>query len=195
MGCARSGALLVLLIGTGPMATKAEPTESVQAIDLTRSGAHFAVHMRIRMKAEGRMSAAGGELRGSPGAGWRVVMKVDGRSLRFDGPGWMDRITRSDAFLAVGRYPAIRFRSDPFADAVLHAGGSLHGQLTLRGLTRPVSFQMLPSSCARIGRDCDIQVQGTISRHAFGMNAHRALVKDDVDFHMRVRLQAETATP
>jgi polyisoprenoid-binding protein YceI len=195
MGVARSGAVLVLLVGVGSMSIKAAETETAQAIDVARSSAHFAVHMRIRMKAEGRMSAAGGELRGSPDSGWRVLMKVDGRSLRFDGPLWMDRITRSDAFLAVGRYPAIRFRSDPFADSVLHAGGPLHGQLTLRGLTRPVSFQMLPSSCPRIGRDCDIQVQGTISRHAFGMNAHRALVKDDVDFHMRVRLLPEPAQP
>lgn len=195
MSFARSGALLVLFIGVGSMATKAAETATARAIDASRSSARFVVHMRIRMQAEGQMSAAGGELRGSAGAGWRVLMKVDGRSLRFDGPAWMDRITRSEAFLAVGRYPAIRFESDVFADTVLHGGGPLHGRLTLRGLTRPVSFQMLPSTCARTGRDCDIQVQGTISRHAFGMNAHRALVKDDVDFHMRVRLRPETAPP
>jgi polyisoprenoid-binding protein YceI len=195
MSLARSCAWLVLLIGSGSMAAQASPAVASLAIDPARSSARFVVHMRIRMKAEGQMKAAGGELRGSAAHGWRVLMKVDGRSLRFDGPIWMDRITRSDAFLAVARYPAIRFESEPFADAILHAGGALHGQLTLRGLTRPVSFQMLPSPCARIGRDCDIQVQGTISRHAFGMNAHRALVKDDVDFHMRVRLRADAASP
>ena len=195
MSFARSGALLVLLIGNWSMVAQARGQDTSIAIDAHHSSARFIVHMRIRMRAEGRVTRVSGELRGSSATGWQVLVKVDGRSLRFDGPRWMDRITRSDSFLAVDRYPAIRFDSEQFADAMLHTGGPLRGELTLRGLTRPVSFQLLPSPCAQPGRECDIQVQGTISRHAFGMNAHRAIVKDDVDFHMRVRLLPDTTPP
>jgi polyisoprenoid-binding protein YceI len=54
---------------------------------------------------------------------------------------------------------------------------------------------LLPATCAQPGRDCDILVQGTISRKAFGMNAYRAVVKDNVDFHIRVRLRPATPAP
>ena len=195
MSCARSGALLVLLIGACSMATQARGQATAISIDSGKSGARFIVHMRIPMRAEGELTQVSGELRGSPASGWQVLVKLDGRSLRFDGPRWMDRITRSEAFLAVDRHPAIGFDSAQFTDAVLRGGGPVSGQLTLRGLTRPVSFELLPSACVRVGRDCDIRVQGTISRHAFEMNAHRALLRDDVDFHIRVRLQSESPAP
>jgi len=195
MSFARSGAWLVLLIGNTSMANLTEGQAAPLAIDSGNSSARIVVHLRIPMRAEGVLTGVNGNLQGSVASGWRVVVEVDGRSLRFEGPRWMDRITRSDSFLAVDRHPAIRFESGQFSDALLRAGGPLAGQLTLRGLTQPVSFKLLPSTCARMGRDCDIQVQGTISRHAFGMNAHRAIVKDDVDFHMRVRLLPDTTPP
>jgi polyisoprenoid-binding protein YceI len=192
MSRARSGALLVLLIVAWSMAHQArgQATDTAIAIDAGQSSARFVVHTRISIRAEGRMPQVSGELLGTPAGGWQVLVYVDGRGLQFDGPRWMERITRSDAFLAVDRHPEIHFHSEKFADAALRDGGPLHGELTLRGQKRPVSFELLPSTCARPGLDCDIQVHGAISRHAFGMNAYRTLVKDDVDFNIRVRLQA-----
>lgn len=194
MSFARTCALLVLLFGGGSMATPAQETTSI-ALDSGQSSASFIVHMRIRRPTEGKLTKVSGQLRGTPASGWEVLVQVDGSSLHLDGPRWMERVTRSDAFLAVDRFPAIGFDSEHFTDAMLRTGGPLRGQLTLRGLTRPVSFKLLPSACDQPGRDCDIQVQGTISRHAFGMNAYRALVKDNVDFHIRARLQPTTAAP
>jgi polyisoprenoid-binding protein YceI len=196
MSFARSGALLVMFIG-GSMANQApgQATDTPLAIDSTKSSASFVVHMRINLNAGGRMTKVSGELSGTPASGWQVLVHVDGQSLKFDGPRWMERITRSDAFLAVDRYPDIQFNSEKFSDAALKAGGSLRGELTLRGKTLPVSFQLQPSTCAQPGRDCDIRVQGSISRHAFGMNAYRALVKDGVDFSIGVRLLPEALPP
>jgi len=195
MSFARHCALLVLLVGISTMAARARSQESSIAIDEGNSSARFVVHMRIPMPAEGTLNKVSGGLRGGAGTGWEVLVRVDARSLRFDGPRWMDRVTRSDSFLAVDRFPEFGFDSEQFSDAILHSGGPLRGQLSLRGLTRPVSFKLLPSACANPGRDCDIQVQGTISRHAFGMNAYRAMVKDNVDFHFRVRLRPAATTP
>lgn len=195
MSRARSGALLVLLVGSASMANPTRGQEQALEFDGSQSSARFFVHMRIRLRSEGVLSGVSGTLTGSPAQGWRVIVMVDGRTLRFPGPSWMDRITRSDSFLAVERHPAIRFESGTFTDGVLRAGGELRGELTLRGLTQPVTFRLLPSTCSRIGRDCDIQVEGTISRHAFGMNAHRAIVKDDVDIQMRVRLSSDLPAP
>ena len=81
-----------------------------------------------------------------------------------------------------------RFQSDSFSDEVLRSGGPVRGQLTLRGLTRAVSLRLLPSACAHPGRDCDLQVNGTINRKHFGMTAYPVTVRDDVELRMRVRL-------
>jgi polyisoprenoid-binding protein YceI len=189
MSGARCCALLVLLIGSLSMSKPVQGKLPDLAIDGRNSGARFVVHMRLGARIEGKLTRVSGVLRGTPSEGWQVLVKVDGRSLKVDGPQWRERITRSDSFLAVDRFPVIRFESVRFSDALLHGGGPLSGELTLRGLTRPVSFQLLASACVQPGRDCDIQVQGTISRHEFAMTAYRALVRDEVDFHFRVRLQ------
>lgn len=195
MALARTGAWLFLLAGfllvPFPIHAfvEAQAAAGSRLIDPARSSARFIVHLRWRLRTQGRMTGVAGELRGDPGQGWSVLVNVDGRSLKVSGPRWMDKATRSDAFLAVDSHPEIRFESDRFSDRLLHAGGRIRGRLTLRGLTRPVSFRLLPSACAQPGRDCDLQVHGTISRTAFGMTAHPSTVKDDVDLHMRVRLQ------
>jgi polyisoprenoid-binding protein YceI len=163
------------------------------AIDGPRSNVEFLVSLRLRMRATGRITGVGGELRPQPAGGWTVRVQADGRNLRVAGPRWMGRVTRSDDFLAVERFPDIRFNSQAFSDRILHAGGTVRGQLTLRGLTRPVSLQLLPSACAQPGRDCDLRVQGTISRLDFGMTAYPRSVKDEVEIRLQVRLRPAAA--
>lgn len=155
--------------------------------------AFFKVHTRLLLRAQGQFKSVSGELQGSAQAGWRVLVRVDGRSLVFTGPAWMDRMTRSDEFLALDRHPDIRFRSELFDDATLHAGGPLRGELVLRGLSRPVSFQLAASTCAKPGVDCDIRVSGSISRDEFGMNTHRFSLRDNVDLKFRVRLRTQAS--
>jgi len=161
--------------------------------DDSRSQAEFRVHTRLPFRSEGRFENVGGRLEGNREAGWRVEVDIDGRGLRFEGPAWMERLTRGEDFLAVERYPAIRFRSEPFADEILRAGGELYGRLTLRGRERPVSVRLLASSCARPGYDCELTVGGALSRHEFGMNAYRHLVKDAVEFDFTIRLASDGA--
>ena len=183
--------LLLLLIGASAMADKFATTAPPGSwvIDPHRSTALVDVHLRLRKPLVGRMTGVSGTLQGSPGAGWQIAVAVDARSLGFGGPRWIDRTTRSDAFLAVERHPTISFRSDVFNDAMLRAGGPLAGSLGLRGLTQPVGFRLLPFACGRPEAGCEIRVEGTISRHEFGMTAQRTIVKDAVDFRIRVLLQ------
>ena len=190
-------ALLFLLVALAPMVAQAQtPMPPVTlAIDGGHSKANFTVHMRLRRPAEGQIAGISGQLAGSAEAGWRVTVELDGRTLHVGGARWMERVTRSNSFLAVERHPSIRFESAVVSDQVLREGGPLEGELTLRGLRRPVSFLLLPSECDQPGRNCDIHVQGRISRQAFGMTAYRAMVKDEVDFRFRVRLRQEKPAP
>ena len=168
---------------------KSLPAQSASLqIDGNKSEARFIVRLRLPMRAEGSISAVSGEMSGDATQGWRVLVVADGKSLVVKGPRWMERVTRSNAFLDVDGHPEIRFHSEVFNDQALREGGSIRGELTLRGLTRPVSFRLLPSRCAHPGRDCDLQVNGTINRKEFGMTAYPVSVRDDVELRMRVRL-------
>jgi len=185
-------AALARAAATAPSAPTARVAPTAWRFDAARSSAEFVVRLRLRMRAQGRIGQVAGELVGDPAHGWSVSVDADGRGLKVAGPRWMERSTRSDEFLAVDSHPDIRFRSERFSDRLLHAGGRVRGQLTLRGLTRPVSLRLLPSACAQPGRDCDLRVNGIISRTAFGMTAHPFSVKDDVELRLRVRLQARS---
>jgi polyisoprenoid-binding protein YceI len=186
MRVARLGALS-LLLALAVVTGRAQ--SSRQIFDPGRSSASFRVHLRLLPSAGGQFAKVSGELQNER-AKQRVVVAVDGRSLVFEGPDWMNHVTRSDAFLAVDRFPEISFRSEAFDPGLLRTGGELRGQLLLRGIRRDVAFRLQRSECARSGRDCDIRVLGTISRRDFGMTSYRFAVKNDVDFDFRVRLMA-----
>jgi polyisoprenoid-binding protein YceI len=168
------------------------PSLVPQSFDPARSQARFRVRMRILPAATGHFLDVRGQLQGE-GARQRVEVEVDGRKLRFAGPAWMAKVTRSEQFLDVDEHPRIFFRSDTFAPSLLHNGGQLRGELTLRGQTRPVAFNVAPAACATPGRECDILVTGRVSRQAFGMHAYRLTVRDAVDFEFQVRLKPEAA--
>lgn len=193
--------LSALVVAPAPVAVPPAPSPSPEvpmpplaplSFDPARSQARFKVRMRLLPAATGHFLDVRGQLQ-PDGARQRVEVEVDGRKLRFAGPAWMARVTRSDQFLDVDQHPHISFRSDPFAPSLLRNGGQLRGELTLRGQARPVAFNVAPAACDAPGRDCDIVVTGSVSRQAFGMHAYRLTVRDTVDFEFQVRLQAEAA--
>jgi polyisoprenoid-binding protein YceI len=178
-------------VGTASSPTSTDaPTLPPLVFDPAQSQASFKVRLRIMRPAVGHFLDVRGELQ-PDGAKQRVAVEVDPRRLRFEGPAWMGRVTRSADFLAVDAHPRIAFRSDPFAPALLRTGGEMRGELTLRGQTRPVAFKVLPSACDTPGRGCPIAVTGKVSRHAFGMDSYRLSVRDAVEFDFRVRLKPE----
>lgn len=186
--------VLVLPVAASFAQTVPAPAEPpairpVVAFDPARTQAGFEVYFRVGLRSTGKFSRVSGQMQGDAASGWAVLVQVDGSSLQFEGPAWMDRATRSEPFLALDRYPDIRFVSAPFSDTRLHAGGVLRGTLRLRGREGPVAFELLPAECARPGYDCDIAVRGRVSRHDFGMNTQRMMVRDEVDFRFRVRFQ------
>lgn len=181
---------LCLASAVGKAAASGEAREH---FDPGASRATFEVTVRVTGPATGRFRRIEGELLEDDRGRWRVQVRVDTEGLELDGPGWMLRSTRSRNFLDVDNHPEIRFRSAPFPRELLATGGALRGRLDLRGESRGVAFTLLPSACDRPGRDCDIVVQGNISRRAFGMTSQRVWVKDDVGFDFRVRLRDPVA--
>lgn len=164
-------------------------------IDPTRSRAGFSVRMRWFARVDGVFGAFRGQVADLGGDARRVEVELDSASLDVGGRTRMTEWASSDEFFDVENYPVIVFVSDPFQAGLSIRGGELLGDLSLRGSTRRVAFQMLPTGCSRPGHDCPIIVEGRVSRAEFGMDAHRVAVQDAVDLRFEVMLARRGSRP
>lgn len=158
-------------------------------IDPARSHADFGVRLLWLSQVAGRFEEVDGEVTLSTLHDTAVVdahITVDSIHMS------SDRIRRwvlAPEFFDVSHYPSIHFVSEPISLGMLEKGGDLDGTLTVRGITRPAHFELLPSRCPlHEPQDCVIAVRGTIQRSDFGMSAHRAVLSDRVDLGMMISL-------
>src|SRR5690606_3896331 len=114
----------------------------------------------------------------SPGR-FDVSVKIAAQSLSMPNPDHAEW-AQSAEFFDAQRYPWIAFEALDAPADLLRDGGELRGLLSLRGVTLPASFELLPASCARPGIDCAVEARGELQRSEFGMTARRWAVSDKV---------------
>lgn len=85
------------------------------------------------------------------------------------------------------------FVSKPYDEQLLKQGGALAGDLSIRGITRPKTLTVAPSTCARPARECDVVATGAVRRSDYDMDDWMMAVSDRVVFVLRARLKAEVA--
>ncbi|MBB5418941.1 polyisoprenoid-binding protein YceI [Paraburkholderia atlantica] len=114
---------------------------------------------------------------------------IDAASIDTNVP-LLDKMVKSDSMLDVARYPQIRFASTRF-ERTGEARGTLSGELTIRGVTQPVTLDVTFNGFApdpltkkdTLGFSAD----GHFSRAKFGLTTWYPAVGDDI----HVRIQAE----
>ncbi|EEA00205.1 YceI family protein [Burkholderia sp. H160] len=114
---------------------------------------------------------------------------IDAASINTNVP-LLDKMVKSDSMLDVARYPQIRFASTRF-ERTGDARGTLSGDLTIRGVTQPVTLDVTFNGFApdpltkkdTLGFSAD----GHFSRAKFGLATWYPAVGDDI----HVRIQAE----
>ncbi|MFW8594888.1 YceI family protein [Cribrihabitans neustonicus] len=104
---------------------------------------------------------------------------------------------RSPQVLDAAHFPNIRYvtlRVQLGPGGRLSGGARLHGLLTLRGVTRPLSLAAAlyrpPGSAPTDLALLDIRLSGALSRAAFGASGYPDLVGDRVGLDIRARLLA-----
>ncbi len=186
----------LLAVGVGPYvaqdALAAEGDGHDMQLDSARSHGSFQIKVMWLISVTGRFGAIRGgvktdRLRNQVSVDARIDVATIRMSSARD-EAWV----KSAEFFDAMKYPQIEFASDAFPQTHLHEGGELPGLLTLHGVSRPVSFQLQPSTCARPAYDCPIEVAGTIRRSAFGMRAHHTTLGDKVKLHFAVYAIAPT---
>jgi polyisoprenoid-binding protein YceI len=102
---------------------------------------------------------------------------------------------RSPEFFDAARHPWIRFNARGVPLQLFGDGGTLDGALTLRGITRPATLELLPSDCDEPGLGCPVRAEGELSRSAFGMTARRFVLSDKVRLAFTIRIADPAAAP
>ncbi|MFM0740788.1 YceI family protein [Paraburkholderia xenovorans] len=118
-----------------------------------------------------------------------VAITIDAASIDTNVP-LLDKMVKSDSLLDVARYPEVRFVSTRFARTG-ESRGTLTGDLTIHGVTQPVTLDVTFNGFARdpltkkdtLGFSAD----GHFSRAKFGLATWYPAVGDDI----HVRIQAE----
>ena len=115
-----------------------------------------------------------------------VNVRIAAASVRMDKPEHAAWARGPDCFDAA-RHPWIQFRAAAVPERVLREGGEVPGELTLRGITRQVSFTVVPAECPRPGIGCAVRARGEVQRSEFGMEARRFLLGDRVQLSFEIR--------
>jgi len=96
-----------------------------------------------------------------------------------------DRFIRSSAMFDAAQFPRIRFQSTRF-DFEGERLVRVEGDLTLRGVTRPVSLTVRRIECGDVAAGCKAEAVGALRRRDFAMDAWWPVIGDDVElrFHL-----------
>lgn len=179
--------LLILLLIVAPL------RGADYRIDSAHSHAEFGIRLLWVHQIHGHFADIHGEVTLNPLRDSVVVeatLNVDSVQMS---SARLRRWVLDPEFFDARRYPTIHFTSAPLSVGSLDQGGALPGWLTLRGVTRPVRFQLEPADCTlRPGAICHIEVRGVIRRNEFGMNSHHTALSNDVALGLLITLQPAT---
>ena len=175
------------------MAPAAAPRAETLSIDGPASRAHFEVRVLLVKRIGGGFGTVEGLLeRDRAGGRFSVDVRVAADSVQMAKPGHADW-ARSADFFDAARHPWIHFRAERLPEHLLQDGGEIDGELTLRGITRPVRFTLEASECPRPGIDCAVRAEGEVQRSEFGMDARRIVLADRVQFDFAIRVKPAQA--
>ena len=158
-------------------------------INSAQSDAEFGVRLLWLQTITGRFTQIAGEVKLDDHGLATVDARITASSIRMASDRLRRWVMAPDFFDAV-QYPTIHFLSQPITFSMLTTGGVLQGQLTLRGVTQPMRFELLPAHCTPSEQQtCLIEARGSLSRSAFGMAAHRTALSDQVQLGLLIALE------
>ena len=184
------GRMLLAVATLAPAFAYAEPV--VYRIDGAHTRAEFTIEHLGVFNAQGRFGAVSGRIvfdavahAGSIDLDIPVSSVATGYEMRDD---FIRGVTMFDA----ARYPSMRFRSSRFefdGDRLVR----VDGELTLRDVARPVSFDVLRIECGHEARReaCTAEAEGAIRRREFGMDNWWPLIGDAVALRLRLNAVRE----
>jgi polyisoprenoid-binding protein YceI len=174
----RCAAALLLLAAAGPALAAPEtyridPVHTIPGFEVT--------HLGISTQ-RGRFNRTTGAIALDAEAGTgSIQIDIDATSIS-TGNRLYDATLRGEDFFHVERYPRLVFRAHRMAfDHGVPVRAE--GELTMLGVTRPVTLQLQNFACSRAApapATCAADIATTVSRSAFGMTSYALFIGDEV---------------
>jgi polyisoprenoid-binding protein YceI len=181
----------VLTVGAGTVVAQA----SSWAIDKSHSEADFSVkHMGIST-VHGSFRGLSGTIRfeaGNPAA-WSVEATIDVNTVDTGVEG-RDKSLRGAEFFDVAKYPTMTFKSTSVKPE--GSGYLVTGDLTLHGVTKPVTLSMEAPGNEQVGMDAKSVHRGftattTLNRQDFGLKWNGTLKSGDAVIGNEVKIELD----
>ena len=187
----RLPAALLGLCAALAMAGEAAAQARTYALDPVHTRVMFAVDHAGFSRAMGTVSGTTGVLRLDPDdwSSARVEARVPLQRLELGDDGW-NRATLAGNLLDAGRHPHAVFvseRVEPLAETRAY----IHGNLTLAGVTRPVTLEAVLNTVKRhplppFRRTAGFSAVAMLSRADFGITAWSSVIGDHVELRIEV---------
>ena len=180
-----------LALGAGTMAAQAHEW----SIDKAHSEADFAIkHMAIST-VHGSFRGLSGTIKfeaGNPKS-WAVDATIDVSTID-TGVSQRDSDLRSDHFFDVAKYPTMTFKSTGVTKE--GSGYALTGDLTMHGVTKPVTLSLEAPGKEQVGMDGKSVHRGfvattTVNRKDFGLNWNGVLKSGDAALSDDVKIELD----
>jgi polyisoprenoid-binding protein YceI len=159
------------------MTTVTAPAATTWKVDPSHSHAEFAVRHLMISTVKGRFAEVTGTLTGdetdSEGAAIELTIPVAGIDTREN---QRDAHLRSADFFDADNYPAIRFTSSTIVKT--GDGFTVTGDLTIRGVTKPITLQVEPGGRVRDpwgNERAGFSATTKLNRRDFGLHWNQAL--------------------
>jgi len=163
-----------------PVSYTLDPDHTIPRFEVMHN--HFSNHIGAFMKAAGKAT-----LDAAAGTG-AVEVTIETASF-LSGHAVMEKVVKSKDFFDVEQFPTMTFRST----RIRFDGGKpavVDGELTLLGVTRPVTLTFTNFNCGQHPRtkkdQCGGNLTGAIKRSDFGMKAFVPVIGDDVKLLIQV---------
>src|SRR4030095_6831051 len=146
------------------------------AIDKTHSNVKFTVTHLVISEVEGYFKIFEGTMENSSPdfSDAKINFTVDVNSINTDNEN-RDKHLKSDDFFSAEKFPQMKFESTSFT-SLGNNKYKLTGNLTIRDVTKPVTFDVTYGGTANMGKTVKsgFKAKGTINRFDFGLKWDRA---------------------
>ena len=167
------------------------PTGQIYAVDATASS----LSAKVPFLGIGRKSAGFPEVSGTIRLDRQrpqdiaLDVKIDARALTAGDNLTLSRL-KGEKFFWVEKYPQVRFVGREMT-LTSPTEGSVDGELTARGVTRPVTLEVTfdrPPAQALPGEAISLTGKTRINRYDFGMKSYRLIVGKYVEIELKARM-------
>ncbi|MBD9434478.1 YceI family protein [Pseudoxanthomonas sp. PXM03] len=154
----------------------------------TRLG--FELRTRWGQVLDGVFQRYEGSVEHLPDGRQQVRLRMYTREVEIAGHPRYSEWARSEKFFDADRYPVVTFTSKPYDPMLLYDGGTLEGDLSIKGINRPRSLDVAPATCSHPAVGCDVVATGAVRRSDYDMDDWMLAVSDRVVFVLRARIRS-----